>query len=451
MNLPAPFSENQNAFFWRCFDSWFNVAEGGKRGGKNVLITMAYCSILEKHPSKIHLIAGVSTSTARLNILDCDGYGMLNFFEGRCRTGQYQNRDCLYVQTPMGEKIVLVSGGGKDRDERLIKGNTYGTAYITEANECHPNFIQEVFDRTISSPNRKVFHDLNPKYQQHWYYDILKFHEQQQLLNPSYGYNYGHFTIADNMSISDEQLREILKTYDKSTVWYARDIKGERKAAEGLVYPSFANRTEEFLVDDPTAWCSAHGKRFYKIMLGVDFGGTKSHTAFKAVGITYDWYVVVLDEEHMDSVELDPDKLNRRFCEFVRRVQASYGRSQTRADNEESVLIRGLQNAVRREGLQTTVLNAIKMQINDRIKLTTMLMAQKRLFVNRKCEHMIDAFQTAIYDPDKFEDVRLDDGTSDIDSLDAFEYCLEPYYNQLIRAVEGVYQTVRQEKENGID
>lgn len=443
MNIPAPFSQNQNAFFWHCFDSWFNVAEGGKRGGKNVLITMAYCSILEKHPSKIHLIAGVSTSTARLNILDCDGYGMLNFFEGRCRTGQYQNRDCLYVQTPMGEKIVLVSGGGKDRDERLIKGNTYGTAYITEANECHPNFIQEVFDRTISSPNRKVFHDLNPKYQQHWYYDILKFHEQQQLLNPSYGYNYGHFTIADNMSISDAQLREILKTYDKSTVWYARDIKGERKAAEGLIYQSFANHTGEFLIDDPAGWCSAHGKRFYRIMLGVDFGGTKSHTAFKAVGITYDWFVVVLDEEHMDSVELDPDKLNKKFCEFVRRVQAVYGRSQTRADNEESVLIRGLQNAVRREGLQTAVLNALKLQINDRIKLTTMLMAQKRLLISRKCEHMIDAFQTAIYDPDKFEDVRLDDGTSDIDSLDAFEYAIEPYYNQLIRAVGGVHQTVK--------
>lgn len=436
MNFPAPFSENQNSFFWRCFDSWFNVAEGGKRGGKNVLITMAYCSILEKHPSKIHLIAGVSTSTARLNILDCDGYGMLNFFEGRCRTGQYQNRDCLYVQTPVGEKIVLVSGGGKDRDERLIKGNTYGTAYITEANECHPNFIQEVFDRTISSPNRKIFHDLNPKYSQHWYYDILKFHEKQQLLNPNYGYNYGHFTIADNMSISDQQLRQILKTYDKSTVWYARDIKGERKAAEGLVYPYFANHTEEFLIDDPEEWRVSNCKRFYKIMIGVDFGGTKSHTAFKAVGITYDWYVVVLDEEHMDSVELDPDKLSRKFCDFVRRVQAKYGRSQTRADNEESVLIRGLQNAVKREGLQTTVLNAIKMQINDRIKLTTMLIAQKRMFVARKCVHMIDAFQTAIYDPDKFEDVRLDDGTSDIDSLDSFEYTIEVYYNQLIKAVE---------------
>lgn len=240
MNLPAPFSENQKAFFDRCFDSWLNVAEGGKRGGKNVLITLAYCAILEKHPSKIHLIAGVSTSTARLNILDCDGYGMMNFFEGRCRLGQYQNRDCLYVSTPTGEKIVLVSGGGKDRDERLIKGNTYGTAYITEANECHPNFIQEVFDRTISSPDRKVFHDLNPKAPGHWYYDILDFHEKQQQHDPAYGYNYGHFTIADNMSVSDEQLRRILKTYDKNTVWYKRDILGLRCIAEGLVYPMFS-------------------------------------------------------------------------------------------------------------------------------------------------------------------------------------------------------------------
>ena len=43
MNIPAPFSQNQMRFFWNCFDHWFNVAEGGKRGGKNVLITMAYC------------------------------------------------------------------------------------------------------------------------------------------------------------------------------------------------------------------------------------------------------------------------------------------------------------------------------------------------------------------------------------------------------------------------
>lgn len=198
MNIPAPFSQNQMRFFWNCFDHWFNVAEGGKRGGKNVLITMAYCTILEKHPSRIHLIAGVSTATARLNILDCDGFGLKNYFEGRCREGTYQNRDCLYIQTATGEKVVLVSGGGKAGDEKLIKGNTYGTAYITEANECSETFIKEVFDRTLSSPDRKVFHDLNPKAEGHWYYEnILNLHEKKQNENPEYGFNYGHMTAAE--------------------------------------------------------------------------------------------------------------------------------------------------------------------------------------------------------------------------------------------------------------
>lgn len=269
MNIPAPFSENQMRFFWNCFDHWFNVAEGGKRGGKNVLITMAYCTILEKHPSRIHLIAGVSTATARLNILDCDGFGLKNYFEGRCREGTYQNRDCLYIQTATGEKVVLVSGGGKAGDEKLIKGNTYGTAYITEVNECSEAFIQEVFDRTLSSPDRKVFHDLNPKAEGHWYYKtILDFHEAKQRENPDYGLNYGHFTIADNMSISDDRLRAVLATYDRKSIWYARDILGQRKAAEGLIYDMFDRGRNVFKLGEEPIGLRSVAVRW----IGVDYG-----------------------------------------------------------------------------------------------------------------------------------------------------------------------------------
>ena len=269
MNIPAPFSENQMRFFWGCFDHWFNVAEGGKRGGKNVLITMAYCTILEKHPSRIHLIAGVSTATARLNILDCDGFGLKNYFEGRCREGTYQNRDCLYIQTATGEKVVLVSGGGKAGDEKLIKGNTYGTAYITEANECSETFIKEVFDRTLSSPDRKVFHDLNPKAEGHWYYEnILNLHEKKQNENPEYGFNYGHFTIADNMSISDDRLRAVLATYDRKSIWYARDILGQRKAAEGLIYDMFDRGRNVFKLGEEPIGLRSVAVRW----IGVDYG-----------------------------------------------------------------------------------------------------------------------------------------------------------------------------------
>ena len=177
-NIPAPFTERQIEYFNRSLYSWFNVAEGGKRGAKNVLQTMSFCARLEKHPNRFHLIAGVSTASAMLNIIDCDGYGMINYFgKNNCRVGKYQNRDCIYVRTVSGDKIVLVSGGRKDGDEKSIKGNTYGLAYITEANECHPKFVQEVFDRTLTSADRGIYHDLNPKGENHPYYtDVLNFH-----------------------------------------------------------------------------------------------------------------------------------------------------------------------------------------------------------------------------------------------------------------------------------
>ena len=92
MNNIAPLSDNQKAYLRKVRDCWFNVAEGGKRGGKNVLNTLAYCLTLETHPDRLHLIAGVSQSTASINILDCDGYGLLNYFEGRCREGKFKDK-----------------------------------------------------------------------------------------------------------------------------------------------------------------------------------------------------------------------------------------------------------------------------------------------------------------------------------------------------------------------
>ena len=271
MNLPAPLSKNQKAYFDRSFSSWLNIVEGGKRGGKNVVNTLAFCARLETHPSRLHLVAGVSVATARLNVLDCDGYGLKNYFSGRCREGKYQERACLYISTPAGEKIVLVSGGGKNGDEKLIKGNTYGTAYVTEANECTESFVNEVFDRTLSSPERVIFHDLNPKGEGHWYYDrVLDVHAAKQAKDSGYGFNYGHFTIADNLSIPDSQLHQVLRTYDKKSVWYARDILGLRRSPEGLVYDMFS-QTENVYTNDKTpvdlAWRSAR-------TIAVDYGTT---------------------------------------------------------------------------------------------------------------------------------------------------------------------------------
>ncbi len=374
--------------------------------------------LLETHPDRIHLAAGVSIATAKLNILDCNGYGMLNYFEGRCREGNYKNRECLYVQTLTGEKIVLISGGGTVRDKSLIQGNTYGMAYITEANLCHPAFIREVFDRTLSSANRKIFHDLNPLAPTHSYYtDVLAHHEQQQAKNPDYGYNYGHFTILDNTSIPLDRVRALLKTYDKNSVWYKRDILGQRIAAEGLIYQNFA--------DDPEAYIIDAAPTIIQAIIGVDFGGNGSAHAFNCTGLTSRYSEVITLREYYRKEVISPTQLEADFVSFVQLCQAEYRVVDVYCDSAEQVLIRGLKNAAVKARLKINIYNAVKGPIKERIRFYSALMSRNRYKVMRRCKKTIEAFSSAQWDADADEDTRLDDGTVNIDSLDAQEYSTE--------------------------
>lgn len=52
----------------------------------------------------------------------------------------------------------------------------------------------------------------------------------------------------------------------------------------------------------------------------------------------------------------------------------------------------------------------------------------------RRCKHVIEAFQSAVWDSKSTTDSRLDDGNYNIDSLDAFEYSVEPLMNDIITA-----------------
>lgn len=407
MNSPAPLSKRQYDFFLRCFDSWFNVAEGGKRGGKNVLNTLIFCSMLETHPNKIHLIAGVSVATAKLNILDCDGYGLLNYFEGRCREGKYKDRDCVYIQTKTEEKIILVSGGGKDGNEKLIKGNTYGMAYVTEANECHKKFLKEVFDRTLSSYDRKIFHDLNPKEEEHWYYtDILKFHEEQQTKNPKYGYNYGHFTLVDNMSLSDQQIATVLSTYQKDSVWYKRDIRGDRAVAEGIIFRRFAENNEPYLYDDEEIMEDGVLVREpSKVVIGVDFGGNGSMTTMVCT-LFYNGYhdIKPAEEDSLPKTQdIDSDKICEKFIEFYRMCIDKYnGVDWVFCDSASTTMINSLRSAAKKEEVPyRNITGCRKNEVSERPRMVDLLFNTGRLKINRRCQKLRKAISRLKWDEKK--------------------------------------------------
>lgn len=424
INTPAPFTQNQVDYLHRTRTSWYNVAEGGKRGGKNVLQVLAFCMALQNHPNKLHLIAGVSQTTAKLNIVDCDGFGLMNFFDGKCRQGKYNDRSALFVQTKTGEKIILVSGGAKDGDEKYIKGNTYGMAYVTEANECHPNFIQEVFDRTLSSADRKIFHDLNPKAESHWYYtDVLDFHQEKQRRDRNYGYNYGHFTIADNLSIDDEKLRNTLKTYQKGTVWYERDILGRRKTAQGIIFPNFASDQTPYIIK-----ADELPKRFRSVEAGFDIGGNGSAYAMTCTGQGYDGIQYKLKAEKRQADKMSMDDVEGFVTEFCDYVEKKYD---VRIDSINCDHIDVIINTIN-DNTKYGAGKCYKPPLQDRVFLYSKLFkTQKVKFVEDECEDLINELCELVFDPKSEEAVYLDDGTMQIDTWDSNIYSESGYWHYI--------------------
>lgn len=424
INTPAPFTQNQVDYLHRTRTSWYNVAEGGKRGGKNVLQVLAFCMALQNHPNKLHLIAGVSQTTAKLNIVDCDGFGLMNFFDGKCRQGKYNDRSALFVQTKTGEKIILVSGGAKDGDEKYIKGNTYGMAYVTEANECHPNFIQEVFDRTLSSADRKIFHDLNPKAESHWYYtDVLDFHQEKQRRDRNYGYNYGHFTIADNLSIDDEKLRNTLKTYQKGTVWYERDILGRRKTAQGIIFPNFASDQTPYIIKQEDL-----PKRFRSVECGFDIGGNGSAYAMTCTGQGYDGIQYKLKAEKRQADKMSMDDVEGFVTEFCDYVEKKYD---VRIESINCDHIDVIINTIN-DNTKYSAGKCYKPPLQDRVFLYSKLFkTQKVKFVEGECEDLIDELCELVFDPKSEEAVYLDDGTMQIDTWDSNIYSESSYWHYI--------------------
>lgn len=405
-------SPKQREFVLEANHRW-NFKGGATRSGKTYLDFRWIIPIRIRErfgKDGLTVILGVTKSTIERNVLE----PMRNLY-GDTLVGTISSDNTAWL---FGEKCYCL-GAEKVSQVSKIRGASIKYCYGDEV----ADWSEEVFELLKSRLDKEYScfdGTFNPQYPGHWLKQFLD--SDADIFNQTY-------TIDDNPFLP-ESFKENLKKEYAGTVFYDRYILGRWIRADGLVYRDFANNTERYLISDAVNWLNSNKKRLLSVTIGVDFGGTGSATKFQATGITSDYIVVALEEEYIKR-EIDPAQLNQEFSKFAAKIRDIYGGGQTRADSAEQILIRGLFHTAQKDGLQTQVKNAIKMEINDRIRLTVLLMAQGRLFVSKKCPHLIDAFQNAVYDSDKDEDVRLDDGTTDIDSLDAFEYSIEPHFKQL--------------------
>ena len=189
-------------------------------------------------------------------------------------------------------------------------------------------------------------------------------------------------------------------------------------------------------------WPAERELRPFRVYIGVDFGGNGSQHAFVATGVLPGYTGCIgLQSRRIPPKDTDVLFLQNQFIEFVEAVFARWGEVHAvYCDSAEQVLKNSLRSALLRtrfSWLADRIYNSKKIEINDRIRLTSILMGGGRFWYMPEAGTLRDALASAMWSgKHPGMDERLDDGTTDIDTLDAFEYTIERDYKRYLRLTE---------------
>lgn len=385
----------------------YNIKTGATRSGKT------YLDILYTIPSRIrersgkdglNVILGVTNSTIERNILQ-----PLRELYGDKLVGTINSHN---VAKLFGEDVYCL-GAEKVSQVSKIRGASIKYCYCDELAE----YNQEVFELLKSRLDKEysvLDGALNPESPTHW----LK-----QFLDSDADIYCQTYTIFDNPFLPKKFVENLCKEYE-GTVYYNRYILGQWCNAEGLIYTRFANEPTKY------KWTKKKQDGTYDLpngitVIGIDYGGTKSGQAFVCTRISSDYKQVITLGSEKHFGDIDPDDLEELEIEFAKKMMFKYNCDidYMLPDNEEVVLIRGLKRRVQEMGWSTIVRGCTKEPINDRIDCgRTMISYGILYYIEEECKTFVDALSSALWDDDAKEDTRLDDFTTDIDTVDAWEY-----------------------------
>lgn len=439
-------SSKQNEYIINATHRW-NIKSGAVRSGKSYVDTAYVVPFrIRERAGKpgLNVIMGVSKESIERNVLQ----PMREIYTSDL-IGNINNRNVARV---CGEDVYCL-GAEKVSQVAKIQGASIKYCYGDEIAKWNKEVFQMLKSR-LDKPYSCFDGACNPEHPTHWLKEFIDNVELDIYLQ--------RYTIFDNPFLDPEFVEKLCKEYE-GTIYYDRLILGLWKRADGSIYKRFADNPEVFrceIVDEFTT--NPEHKQFRKeditsIEIGLDFGGNQSGHSFVARGYTDNYSdVIALKSRRVmakdENEDIDSNRLNELFCKFIREVIEEYSVCVKSGDyvqycnvesvfwdNAETVLGNSIRNAVEKEFPWIAVKPAKKRPINDRIRCTVKLMGAGRFFITSDCESLQTALSDAVWDKEVVgKDERLDDGSTDIDSLDAFEYTIERDMKYLIEEVENV-------------
>lgn len=408
-----PLTTKQTEYLQNCSHRW-NVKTGATGSGKSFVdyTVVIPKRLLAARGEGLLVLLGNTKGTLERNILD-----PMREVWGPELVGNISSDNTVKL---FGKKVYALGADNKKHVAR-IQGATFEYVYGDEVTTWSEDVFSMLKSR-LRCEHSRFDGTCNPDSPQHWFKKFLD--SDADVYQQSY-------TIDDG-ALPVNVVAELKKEY-AGTVYYNRFILGQWIAAEGVIYRLFA--------DDPTRflWPQEKSLRLQRLYIGVDFGGNGSQHAFVATGVLPGYAGVVgLLSHRMDAKGTDEAQLSAAFLEFAQTVFSTWGEIHgVFCDSAEQVLKNSLRSAALRSRLPwlaERIYNSKKIEITDRIRLTSILMGGGRFWYLPTAQTLRDALAAALWSgKHPGVDERLDDGTTDVDTLDAFEYTIERDYKRYLR------------------
>lgn len=394
-----------------------HIYEGAVRSAKTVTSLIDWYNYVIRSPENVFLMSGATMGSLARNCLDGD-YGFIAITGGKAvkKTDTDQSKFLL-----LGNKKIYYVGSDNAASYKKIRGLTIGGSYSDEMNLHNKAFFETMLTRSFASKDRRIIGTLNPDTPNHWLYkEYLDVYAQENIP----GYHWFHFTLDDNTSLSEEQKNTIKSQFPRDSVFYRRYILGQRVRAEGICYPSFRHNKpgEDGNILDVIP-------KILFAEIGSDIGGNKSATTNALTGYFIDTRgklcAVLLDESY-DTENKSTESILNNWRQFVVKSKKAYQVNDAYPDSAEQLIVKSMRNM----GI-VNVYGSRKFPILDRIRFLDGAFSNRRVFIMRSCEHTIEAVEAAVWNQKSEKEERLDDGTCNIDSLDAWEYSWERRMTEL--------------------
>jgi PBSX family phage terminase large subunit len=355
-------------------DPWITILHGAVRSAKTfTLIPKIFALVADGPRQGIGIISGVSKETIYTNILR-------DLFDIVGESRHHYNRSTGELNL-MGDKWKVV--GAKDEgSEKYIRGATVGKAICDEGTLMPESFFNQLLAR-MSPEGSRLYMTTNADSPYHYLYTNFIDDQDKKMKGLVKAH---HFDLDDNPSLSEEYKHRISNAH--KGVFHLRYVKGLWVVAEGAVYKD--SWSPDLVFNDETT-PQGLPRSFVDRWIASDYGTIHNHVYLDFIDDGRDVWVIRelvwcsveegvqrTDSQHADALEefLKPDGVwpSARESTIVVPPEAASFRQELVG---RGLLVKDADN---------TVL--------DGIRVTSSLMALKRLHVHERCVRLLKGIGT---------------------------------------------------------